>query len=76
MHFACGIFEIGGLWCEIEKQLSFSRLRPNGGRNRREVDLSGSNALVHVSVEVLGVDFEKTNDPHSCQLLPAALALS
>ena len=58
MHFAYGDFEIEGFWCKFEKQLIFSRFRPNGRRNRREVDISGSNVLIHVSVDVLGVDFE------------------
>ena len=69
MHFACGIFEIGGFWCEIEKHIIFGRFELNGGRNRREVDHSGSNALVHASADVLGIDFEKANRPPSSQHL-------
>ena len=71
MHFACGIFEIGGFWCEIEKLIIFERFRANRARNRREVDNSGSNALVHASVDVLGVEFEKAIPPQSSQHLPA-----
>ena len=73
MHFACGFFEIGGFWCKIEKLIIFERFTANGARNRRKVDDSGSNALVHASVDVLGVDFENANRPHSSQHLPAAL---
>ena len=73
MHFACGEIDVRGLWCEIEKLIIFSRFRPNRVRNRREVDHSGSNALVHASVDVLGVDFENANRPHSSQPLPAPL---
>ena len=71
MHFACGIFEIGGFWCEIKNLVIFSRFKPNRARNRREVDNSGSNALVHASVDVLGVEFKKAIPPQSSQLLPA-----
>ena len=53
------------------KKLIFGRFKPNGVRNRREVDHSGSNALVHASVDVLGVDFENANRPHSSQHLLA-----
>ena len=73
MHFACGEIDVRGLWCEIEKLIIFSRFRPNRVRNRREVDHSGSNALVDASVDVLGVDFENANRPHSSQRLPAPL---
>ena len=69
MHFACGEIDVRGLWCEIEKLIIFNRFRQNGARNRREVDHSGSNALIHVSVDVLGADFEKANRPHSSQHL-------
>ena len=69
MHFACGIFEIGGFWCEIEKLIIFKRFRPNGARNRRKVDHSGSNAYLQTSVHLLGADFEKANRPHSSQQL-------
>ena len=75
MHFACGIFEIGGFWCEIEKRIILFRFKPNGGRNRREVDDSGSNALINASVDVMGVDFEVANRSHSSQHLPAPPAL-
>ena len=58
MHFACGEIDVRGLWCEIEKLIIFDRFRPNGAQNRWKVEDSGSNALVHASVDVLGVDFE------------------
>ena len=69
MHFACGIFEIGGFWCEIEKLIIFKRFRPNGARNRGKVDHSGSNAYLQTSVHLLGADFDKANRPHSSQQL-------
>ena len=75
MHFACGEIDVRGLWCEIEKLIIFSRFRPNRVRNRRKVDHSGSNALVHASVNVFGVDFENANRPHSSQHLPAPLSM-
>ena len=71
MHFACGEIAVRGLGCKIEKLIIFSRFRPNGARNRRKVDHSGSNALLHDSVDLLGVDFEKANRPHRSQHLPA-----
>ena len=74
MHFACGMFEIGGFWCKIEKLIIFGRFRPNGLQNRWKVDDSGSNALVHASVDVLGDDFENANRPHSSHRLPAPLS--
>ena len=73
MHFACGEIDVRGLWCKIEKLIIFGRFKPNGVQNRWKVDDSGSNALVHASVDVLGVDFENANRPHSSQRLPAPL---
>ena len=73
MHFACGEIVVRRLWCEIEKLIIFGRSKPNGVQNRWKVDDSGSNALVHASVDVLGVDFENANRPHSSQRLPAPL---